>query len=202
MKLVNNRSYTYILPMLDWWEAKFLINMQLRGCFIGDVNYPDLDNHIFLLYKFTGARWFTAFEDTMHDCDYFVTSYDPDKTHVMFVYEVPKHHKDSYTKIRQSKYSQISEILKKRIVAFHGEENTKKVQAVMYKHESMYKDWENRLNDGLPSNMHVKIPRDQEATTSLNMVEEVYNDRVKVFDALESGRDSFLSQQEKEEIDE
>lgn len=199
MKLVYNRSYTYVLPMLDWWDSRFLLNTQLRGCFIGDVNHPELDNHIFVLYKFTGARWFTSFEHVLQDTDHFVTSYDPDKSHVMFVYDVPEHQQYNYDMIKQSKYSQLKETHKKRVVTFHGAEAAKKPIAVMYKHESMYADWENKLNEGLPSNMHVRIPRDQEATTALNMADEVYHEKLKIYDAMESSQEAFLRQEGEDE---
>lgn len=195
MKLIYNRSYTFALPMLDWWNSNLLLNLQLRGCFIGDVSHPELDNHIFLLYKFTGARWFTGFEETLKDSDHFVHTYDPDKSHVMFVYDVPPHQQDNYNMLRKSRYSLFTESFKKRVVTFHGEEVTQKIVAAMYKHESLFLEWESKLNAHLPRDMHVRIPRDMEATSALIMENEVYSYKLKVRDTMESIRESYLKEE-------
>lgn len=175
MQLVINRCYTYLLPMLDWWDERTLINNQLRGVFLSDKDCPELDNHIFVLYEFTGQRWFTSFEQVMKDSDYFITSYEPDKRHVMFVYEVPPHQQVSYDMFKDSRYSKISEQLKQRIVQFHGPENTKRAKAVMYREESMFVEWEQKINEGLPNSQHIKIPRDQEASDALHMENESFD---------------------------
>lgn len=165
----------YLLPMLDWWDERTLINNQLRGVFLSDKDYPELDNHIFVLYEFSGQRWFTSFEQVLKDSDYFVTSYEPDKRHVMFVYEVPAHQQVSYDMFMLSKYSRISEQLKQRIIKFHGPDNTKRAKAVMYREESMFVEWESKINEGLPVSQHIKIPRDQEASDALHMKNEAFD---------------------------
>ncbi len=188
--------------MLDWWDQSTLVNNQLRGVFIGDEAHPELDNHIFLLYKFIGHRWFTSFESIMQDCDNFVTMYEPDNQNVMFVYDVPEVYQKSYNLFKQSKYSQISERLKGRIVEFHGEEKTRKIVAVMYKHENMYVAWENEINKDLPRSQHIKIPRDQEASTALDMSIEVYNKSMNVQTKnLSAKGESFLDRKGEEDSD-
>ncbi len=161
--------------MLDWWDSKTLVNAQLRGVFIGDKAYPELHNNIFLLYKFDGKRWFTALEQALRDCDEFVVSYDPSNAHVMFVYDVPIKFQKSYDNFKNSKYSLIGNELKENIIEFHGKERTEQIVAVIEKDEKMYVSWENKINEGLPRTQHIKIPRDQEATTALDMNIEVYD---------------------------
>lgn len=174
-QLIINRSYIYTLPMLTWATKETIVNSQLRGVFIGDVDRPELDQHIFLLYRFSGERWFTVFETFLQNNDLYVTAYDPDEKHVMFVYDVPDEYKYSYEKFRHSLYSQISEELKQQIISFHGETVTKKVASVMYKHESSFQEWEEKLNSGLPRQSHVKIPRELEAASILDMSVEMYD---------------------------
>lgn len=188
--------------MLDWWDPQDVVNSQLRGVFIGDEAHPELDNHIFLLYRFSGNRWFTSFEAILQDCDYFVTTYEPDKQDVMFVFDVPEKYQESYTAFKQSKYSQIQEKLKKRIVEFHGEQYTEKIVAVMYKHESMYLAWEKKLNENLPSSQHVRIPRDQEASTVLDMSLEVYSKAMsKEVKGISAKGEQFLKRKGEEDAD-
>ena len=173
-----NRSYTYVLPMLDWWDNRFLINAQSRGCFIGDETIPDLDQNIFLLYRFNGEKWYTEYEEELRDNPHFVDCYEPDTNHTMFVYDVPEQHIENYKRFRESQYSKLDDDLKKKIITFHGKEKTRKIQAVMYRHESMYLEWEKKLNEGLPASMWTKIPRDMECTDSLHMNMEIFNDKI------------------------
>lgn len=181
--------------MLDWWNSSVLINSQLKGVFIGDKEYPELDNNIFVLYKFMGSRWFLGFEEVLQDTDYFVTKYDPNKQSVMFVYNVPEKHQNSYNMFKQSKYSQIDTNLKKQIVNFHGKEQTKKAVAVMYRHESMYIEWENIINKDLPYSQHIKISRDQEASAAIDMNAEIYdNSLYSIPKGLSNKEDNFLKE--------
>jgi len=164
--------------MLDWWDNRFLLNSQSRGCFIGDEATPDLDYHIFLLYKFSGEKWYTGYEEELKDNPHFVDCYEPDKQHSMFVYDVPASQLFNYDNFKLSKYSKLDDDLKKRIIEFHGKEKTRKIQAVMYRHESMYVEWEKKINEGLPASMWTKIPRDGEATDRLHVDMEIFNEKI------------------------
>lgn len=170
-----NKSFTYVLPMLDWWNNDFLINGQLRGVFIGDRTHDILNNHIFLLYRYSADRWFVGYEEELKDCDYYVTHYEPDKRHTMFVYDVPQYHQSDYDMFKLSKYSKLTEDYKKQIVEFHGKDKCRKVIAVMYKHESMFLEWEKQLNEGLPKIQWTFLPRDGECADSLHDDEEIFD---------------------------
>lgn len=165
--------------MLDWWDSKFLVTSQLRGVFLGDESYPALDNHIFLLYQFKGDRQFTWFERTLTSSEYLEITYEPDKTNVMFAFNVPDRYQSSYDYFKDSKYSKMDEILKMRILNFwsHDKWDTSQIEAILYKHESQYLKWENEMNEGLPYKAHTKIPRSQEAAPRLNMEAEIYGER-------------------------
>lgn len=177
--MVYNRSYTYALPMLDWWESTFLINGQLRGCFIGDIACPDLENHIFLLYRYSGARWFQRYEEELKNTEYFIDSYEPNKLYTMYVYKVPEWQEYNMKMLKDSHFSAFKDDYKKRIVKFHGEEKTKNIISIMYKHESAYEALEKRINEGLPRHQWTKIPRNVDPSGLLNMEEEIYNSEMK-----------------------
>jgi hypothetical protein len=161
--------------MLDWWDNEFLINNQLRGCFIGDVSCPDLNNHIFLLYRYTGDRWFQRYEQELRNTEYFIDSYEPNKLYTMYVYEVPEWQRYNMEMFRASKFSSLDDGFKKHIVTFHGEDKTIDLVSVMYKHESAYLALEKKINAGLPKSQWTKIPRDVEPSRLLNMEEELYD---------------------------
>lgn len=181
MEKVLNRSYGYILPLLDF-DSDFVINSQFRGCFVGDEDYPELDNHIFLLYEFSGQSWFLNFEKDLKDKDLFITSYDPDKKHAMYVYEPQSEFLQDYKLIKESKYSEISKNAKAQIISFYKEvypKSVKHIEDVLYKKEDGYKKWEEVINEGLPKSRWTKIPRELEATSVMDMSIEVYNNRFK-----------------------
>jgi len=189
MERIYNRSFTFILPMLDHRSSDFLINDNLKGCFIGDTDYPELDNHIFILYAFSNNKWFLNYEEELKNCDYYVTSYEPDKYHTMYVYDVPVHQQINYDCIKEGKYSKVSDEYKKRMIDFHtystNRESAERIRAVVYKHDSAYRTWENIINDGLPKSRWTFIPRDQDPAPLMDMNIEIYSGKFKQGSVLE-----------------
>ena len=51
-KQMLNKSYTYILPMLS--TKIDVVKQNLINAYIGADEYSGYDNHIFLLYRYTG----------------------------------------------------------------------------------------------------------------------------------------------------
>lgn len=178
---VINRSLSYVLPMLDWWSKDFLINEQFVGCFIGDVSCPDLDNNIFVLYRFSGNRSYLNFETVLRESEYYENSYEPDKYHTMFIFKVPAHHQINYELFKESRYSKLSEEYKQRMLDFY--DRSESLEAVLYKHESKYQEWEEELNKGLPRSRWTRIPRDMEASSAINLDEEYFSDKFKIKEA-------------------
>ena len=79
-RMMFNKSYTYVLPMLG---AKMdIVKAQLVNTFIGSEEFSGYDNHIFLLYKYIGNPRFIEYEDYLEHSPLFVAKYDPDKYHV------------------------------------------------------------------------------------------------------------------------
>ena len=189
MNKILNRSYGYVLPLLEL-KPLFVLNRQFKGCFIGDKDYPELDNHVFLLYEFTGHTWFLEFETKLKDHDQFITGYEPDKKHSMYVYEIPEKYKDDLALLKQSKYSQIKDSAKQQILSFYQEvypESVKTLENVLYKKEDSYLSWEKVINQGLPRGRWTTIPRDMEASPLMDMDIEVYSDKYKEVTVLNGG---------------
>ena len=104
--MMLTKSYTYVLPMLSPY-----INIrrdQLVNAFIGDKDFPEYDNHIFLLYKFNGSKAFLQYEDYLEHSKLFVKTYDPDKNHVMYIFNVPSFYRNDYNLFRKGKYSEMA----------------------------------------------------------------------------------------------
>ena len=164
-KQMKTKSFTYILPMLSYFID--VRKRNLVNTYIGAWQYPDLNNHIFLLYKFNGDKKFIEYEDYLENCALFHSKYDPDKTHVMFVLNVPEDYQDIYDLYKEGKYSKFSEDYKIQIFKFHGiSDGEHKVAKVLFKHPDLREELEERLG--------VDIPEDQEISSVPDMEIEIY----------------------------
>tara|TARA_R110002012_G_scaffold316281_1_gene531045 strand:+ start:655 stop:1194 length:540 start_codon:yes stop_codon:yes gene_type:complete len=170
-----NKSYTYILPILS--TQIDVVKANLINTFVGSDEYTGYNNHIFLLYKYTGNPRFIEYEDYLENTKIFVAKYDPDRHHVMFVFEVPKKYQDIYNKFLKGKYSEFSEDYKLLIFEFHKiTDPNHKVAKVLYRHPDIREELEERLNTILPENSEVSSIPD------LNI--EIYTDEMKVVELL------------------
>tara|TARA_Y100000310_G_scaffold185271_1_gene185347 strand:- start:193 stop:759 length:567 start_codon:yes stop_codon:yes gene_type:complete len=181
-KMKKTKSYSYILPMLmEVVPGLKGSQRQLRNVFIGDEDYPYLDGHIFLLYGFTGERWFLEFEDIIRESSHHELTEDKDKLHVMMIFRVPDEHLQDYQLFKKSKFSEMSTDYKKQLKTFHALHDNHPIMDVLYKREKAYESLEERLN--------VRIPRDQEASSILNMDEECYKNDMRVKDPMKMNWD-------------
>ena len=171
----KTKTYSYLYPMvadfLPHKSKEYLVNL-----FLGDVEFPKLNNHLFLLYRFSGEREFTYFEDEFENHSIFLKSYDPDKYHVMKVIKIKKDMKYNYATFRKSKYSQLTDDLKNQIVEYWKLKETHPIVGVLYKKEFVYKAMEEKIN--------TRISRSQEASSVLDIEKEYYNSSLKVYDSL------------------
>ena len=177
-----NKSYTYVLPMLSTEIA--LVKERLVNTFIGDQEYPLYDNHIFLLYEFNGSKEFLEYEDFLKNTHLFVCSYDPDNTHVMYVFDVPAFYQTDYDLFKKGKYSEMNRDYKVVIFAFHNiMDHEHRVAQVLFKHPDLREEWEERTGESIPENAEVSSVPD------LN--KEVYNESMKVINPLKPEEKPF-----------
>ena len=165
IKLRYNKSLTYIMPML-MNEITDLRN-NLIGVFIGDADYPELNNHIFLQYKFNGSISFLDSEEKLKKNQYFEISYDPDKYTVMYVFKVPEKWQKDYNRFLKSQYSRFSIEYKTLIISTHNLNENSIIYQILFRKEEAYLKLEEELN--------CKIPRELEASGILNPNKEIFN---------------------------
>ena len=73
-RLMRNKSFTYILPMLSlYFDIK---RENLINTFLYSEDKPKLKNHLFLLYKFSGQQAFLQYEDYLENEELFELGYD------------------------------------------------------------------------------------------------------------------------------
>lgn len=163
-KIATNCS-AYLVPMI----FKTFEEIPLyKGCFCGDDNFPELNEHIFILCKFDGTIDQKEFEGILMDSDNFVTLYYPDDYSTMFVYEVPDILRNDYNLIIQGKYSETTEMFKRKVCFFWGFDKNSKYYQILYKSPERKKILEEELN--------VKIHKDAELGTLFNKQRDWFND--------------------------
>lgn len=184
-----NRSIIYFFPMLGlsmgYPKSTFKDNM-LKGVFIKNDDYPDLQERLFLWFKEIADRRFMLFEQSLTRVPVFDFSYKPDRNHKIFVFKIPQEYKREYDELIKSRYSKVSENYKKAIVKFN-EYDVKRgigtnIVNILNKDESQYKLIENKINEGLPEEQWTKIPRDQEIGSLLEevMEQETFSEDLKI----------------------
>lgn len=175
---VMNRSWIYLLPMIALSLQVSLVNMiNLRGCFMFTEDFPLIEQKIILLFRADSDRAYINFESLLAKAPEFYSTYEPDKHHTVFIYNIPVEYKQEYNKFIESKYSEFSENYKKSLIKFHNykdkpKENGFSVINVLYKREQAYLAQEKDLNEGLPYSSHIQIPRDQEIGKKWNETQE------------------------------
>ena len=177
--MMLNKSFTYILPMLS--TEIDIVKDGLVNTFIGDEEYPQYDNHIFLLYKFSGSKEFLQYEDFIKNTHLFVHSYDPDDHHVMYVLDVPSFYQTDYDLFAKGKYSEMNRDYKIIIFAFHNIEH--RVAKVLFKHPDLREEWEERTGSTIPDNAEVSSVPD--------LKKEVYNETLKVINPVKPEEKPF-----------
>lgn len=136
-----NRSFTYLLPVLDKKIRKDLI----INTYLGYVNTKP-DQKLYCLWKYFN----NDYEEYLYSISENVIDYSKDTILTVHNYEDVDH----YWKFINGQYSQFTEINKKKILKFHNLNVSSDVWKIMYKYEGYYQLKEKQLN--------VTIPRTQE----------------------------------------
>ena len=143
-KLSLTEASRFVLPMLyaeDRKDSNFITSL-FKNCYIGDVNHPELQNKIFLLYDYKMTTRFVKFERSLELLSYYNTDYDyADEHQVMYVFDVPKEHEHDYQLFLQGKYSEFSELLKNKILKFWGFKEGSLFHSLLYRTERILNHW-------------------------------------------------------------
>lgn len=189
---IKTKAYTYFLPFLA--DEAIDIKKNLVNVFLYDEDKPDLIDHLFLLYKFSADDEFIRFEEEVTWSPYYEVQYDSDKYHVMIVFRRPDCWKEEMDKLLEGKYSETSKKYKRMLIRFFELPDYSQIVGVLYRHEFAYKKMDKLINEGLPKEHWTLVPRDQEASSVLNIANETYNESRKVKDTLTSVQNDFINE--------
>lgn len=159
VSIINNKSHIFFLPMLGEFIGEF---RNLRGVFIWNDDFPDFDDHIFLLFKNSYAQEFIENLNRLKAFSNFIFSYEPDNFHTMLVFFPPDYYIEDYNNLKKSKYSEVSDIYKKHIFKFFNIKQYKdfeQLRGVLYKKDQYKKVVEQKYD--------IEIPEGQELASAL-----------------------------------
>lgn len=189
--LTKTKTFTYLLPCLGLITNRF--KNQIVNAFIGDDEYPNLDNHLFVLYEFSGSVEFLDFEEELEEFPIYECTYDPLSKYVMKVFKIPEDSKEDFQYFKKSKYSHLSKILKTKIMAFHCIPPEHPILDILYKREAAFKRLEAELNK-YPGVSEIKVDRNLEASGLLDMTREVYSSRYKTNSGFSTAENNFMKE--------
>ena len=122
------------------------------------ISTPEYDECIALLYRFSGDKMFTKFEEAMCAMPTFIKFEDVDPFHVLFVFDIPDSAKNSYKRFRAGQYSQIDDIWKLMILDYHDYKADGKTGQILYKDPELRKSLEKSLDIELGDSELHSIP--------------------------------------------
>jgi len=169
-----NKSASYLLPLIgdtiDQFAGKIFPQTLYRNTFSGAEEKPELNRHVFVLYKYSSNTYFKRFEENLKELETFTECYDPDSYHVMFVFEVPTQYIEALANFRLGKYSEMSEAAKIKILKFHkidiNSQPLNPIYGTLYRKEFQY--------EYLEAKYAIKIPRNMEASSLPVFTKEIY----------------------------
>ena len=189
---IKTKSYTYVLPFLA--DEVLDIKKNLVNVFLADEDKPELEDHIFLLYKFSADEEFLRFEEEVTWSIYYETQYDCDKQHVMIVFRRPECWKEEMQTLLDGKYSETSKNYKRMMSRFHELPEYSQIIGVLHRKEFAYKAMDRLINEGLPEEHWTLVPREQEASSIMNMQTETYTNDHKIKDVFNSEKNNFINE--------
>lgn len=160
----QTKSSIFISPFLGGTRRLFLWDKYFVNSFIGTPDDPDT---ICLLYRFSGEVVFTKFEAALESFKTFKRKFDPDPYHVMFVFNIPDGAVNSFTAFKNSKYSEIGEIMKLKILDYHSFSMDGHTAQILFKDKS--------LKTQLEKELELELPDNAELSSCINLNEEIFN---------------------------
>ena len=148
-------SSTFALPFLGGNKKYMLWDSLFVNAFISTTEY---DECIALLYRFSGEKIFTKFEEAMCAMPTFIKFEDVDPYHVLFVFDIPESAKSSYERFRNGQYSLIDDIWKLIILDYHDYKADGKTGQILYKNPELKKSLEIKLDIELGDSELHSIP--------------------------------------------
>tara|TARA_R110000868_G_scaffold24366_1_gene96330 strand:+ start:478 stop:1089 length:612 start_codon:yes stop_codon:yes gene_type:complete len=189
--ITKTKSYYYLLPFLGKPRSFFGpddadYQVQLCNVYLADELLPG-EQGIFLLMRYDD-KLYKDLDKAFKEIDCFRKSYEPDKYHTMYVYDIPASHKQSYDYYLAGQYSKFFKEHKEQNFEFHKSPRTTvnnnlhlnfsyRLKYVFDRDELGYIYYDKVYG--------LKVPRDQEVEGIVSLDKNTYKKEYRLRDALE-----------------
>jgi hypothetical protein len=177
----RNKSYIFLPPMLEIDPVLMQLHLLLNTYLITD-DLPDVKNSIFFHYEYQDLDGsFARLENNLKKNPHFRGMYEPDRYTTIFYFHVPVKYYNDYLLFMNSKYSYLSEELKKKILRFYNLGVNSQVYKVLYRDAQRRRELEEELD--------VELPPDAEVASAIEFSKETYTEAHKITSIQKSNKE-------------
>jgi hypothetical protein len=118
MEIYANDTMRFLLPVLYTkdYTNDFFFNDFFMGAYTSDINYPEMDNKLLLVYQFVPEAEYITFEECLFDIPTYAGKYDYEGLDVVvYAFDIPDQFKEDYIKVGQNQFTDLSSGLKLNI---------------------------------------------------------------------------------------
>ena len=165
----KTKTFIYAFPMLDESRSRFV---NIQNCFLRNTDYPEYNDHLFPIFREEEKESYIEMIYKLRKATNYNFDYMFDSIHRSFCFNPPSKFKDDFDKFKESKYSEMSDDYKDRIISFHGFNKTGNIARLLYRDEKEFVKKEEEFQ--------VSIPRENEIISVLNPNKESLTQDLKV----------------------
>jgi len=175
IKNIKNKTVAYLLPLVankngklaDFKDSEHFPKCNFINAFRHCEEFPELENHIFVIYKFSPHPQFEELLNKFRRYAAFHSIVDNDKYTVMIVFEVSSASKKTLQLFDIGAYSKFRAEDKKQILDFYSVTSSDKFgpAGVLYKKEWRRLEIENKIDMRLPEDAELSSIPDPEQET-------------------------------------
>ena len=176
LKKIKNKTVAYLLPLIGNKNSKFadfkddehFLKCNFINAFRYCEEFPDLDSHVFVIYKYSPHPQFEELLSKFKKYANFHSVIDNDKFSIIVVFKIPEISKKTLELFDKGAYSKFRAEDKKQILNFYSVTSSDKFgpAGVLYK-----KEWK-RLE--IESKIDMKLPEEAELSSVPYLDQETY----------------------------
>jgi hypothetical protein len=118
MLVKPNDTMRFLLPILYTKEYNnyFFFNDYYIGSYTSDINYPEMDNKLLLVYQFIPEITYITFEECIFDHPCYAGKYTYEREDIIvYAFDIPENFKKDYNDVGNRNFSKLSSDLKLNI---------------------------------------------------------------------------------------
>lgn len=145
------KSTSFLTPVVAVAAGPIGFYTNMINCYIRTYALEPLQ--LILLYRNVGDNNFEKLSKNLKAIPTYCTSIKHDKLFTSFIFDIPDNFANDVGLFLKGKYSNLSEVLKNRIIRFHKLKKASMLYKVLYRDMSLKKFIEMDLNESIPDNV-------------------------------------------------